>query len=134
MKKLVEISSCEECPWVDRWECDTDNHVITGYEPYCCLLDPKRKRIITTPLTTIPDWCELPDADKYRQAVENWIEFMTWWYKNLASVSAKSIKIPELLRYTICQIHLELERLELPNNWKAEHEFRVADFKLPEEK
>jgi len=61
MKKLVEISSCKECPWVDRWECDMGNHIDIGYNPYC-LLDPKHKRRIRTPLETIPDWCELPDA------------------------------------------------------------------------
>jgi len=132
MKKLVEISSCEECPWVDRWECDTDNHVITGYEPYCCLLDPKRKRIITTPLNTIPDWCELPDVDKYRQAIENWLGYMADWHKHLISVGSSDWQIP--VRIAIRGMHCELERLSLPNNWKPTHEFGIDDFKLPEAK
>ena len=86
---------------------------------------------------------ELPDADKYRQAIENWLAFMAVWCKMLESVAGLSDEKTETERLmhrvtyrtihvATRRIHLELERLGLPNNWKPAHEFGIKDFKLPE--
>ena len=91
------------------------------------------------------DWCELPDTDKYRQAIENWIEFMVGSYMILESIidlSDEKSDNERPIRRAICQtihgatrrIHAELQNLGLPNNWKPADEFRIKDFKLPVEK
>ena len=75
---------------------------------------------------------ELPDTDKYRQAIENWLEYMAGWHKHLVSVGLSDWQEP--VRIAIRDMHVELLKLRLPNNWKPIHEFSVDDFKLPEEK
>jgi len=75
---------------------------------------------------------ELPDADKYRQVIENWLESMADWHNYLVSIGSTERR--NVVHGATHRMHVELKRLSLPNNWKPMYEFSVESFKLPEAK
>ena len=59
MKKLLNITRCGQC-YFNYEEFDERSD---AYKIYCIHPGVHQKEI-TTPLNTIPDWCELPDAEE----------------------------------------------------------------------
>jgi len=136
MSKLLKITRCNQCYFTHKefderccFSREEFDERLAKYRIYC-IHPGVHKKEITTPLDTIPDWCELPDTDKYRQAIENWLGYMADWHKHLISADSSNWQKP--VRIAIRGMHCELERLSLPNNWKPAHEFGIKDFKLPE--